>query len=183
MIMRTFHPQTTHQLAINLNVYQQSRTVRHRTRFVLADKLFHLHDTIKTFKLPHFYANFLKIICSDTDYIYIMSHHQHGYPWPSLATPPNRPLLPVGLQDYILYWHRAAVCRFDLVVLLLLVHVTGVHRSTSLMSSSLLLQQCPSCLVRLILIVFVMGGRRPYSCYFVGCCLQDLFNIVCSILL
>ena len=32
----------------------------------------------------------------------------------------------------------------------------GVHRSTSLMSSSLLLQQCPACLVRLILIVFVM---------------------------
>ena len=35
----------------------------------------------------------------------------------------------------------------------------GVHRSRSLMSSSLLLQQCPACLVRLILIVFVMGGR------------------------
>ena len=35
----------------------------------------------------------------------------------------------------------------------------GVHRSTSLMSSSLLLQQCPACLVRLTCIVFVMGGR------------------------
>ena len=34
-----------------------------------------------------------------------------------------------------------------------------VHRSTSLMSSSLLLQQCPACLVRLTWIVFVMGGR------------------------
>ena len=32
----------------------------------------------------------------------------------------------------------------------------GVHRSTSLMSSSLLLQQCPACLVRLTWIVFVM---------------------------
>ena len=42
----------------------------------------------------------------------------------------------------------------------------GVHKSTSLMSSSLLLlQQCPTCLVRLILIVFV----------------QDLFNIARSI--
>ena len=39
----------------------------------------------------------------------------------------------------------------------------GVHRSTSLMSSSLLLQQCPACLVRLIGIVFVMGGRWPYK--------------------
>ena len=57
-----------------------------------------------------------------------------------------------------------------------------VHRSTSLMSSSLLLQQCPACLVRLTWIVFVMGGRWPYSWCFVGCCLQDLFNIARSIL-
>ena len=39
----------------------------------------------------------------------------------------------------------------------------GVHRSTSLMSSSLLVQQCPACFVRLTWIVFVMGGRWPYS--------------------
>ena len=45
----------------------------------------------------------------------------------------------------------------------------GVHMSTSLMSSSLLLQQCPACLVRLIWIVFVMGGRWPYSWCFVRC--------------
>ena len=54
--------------------------------------------------------------------------------------------------------------------------------STSFMSSSLLLQQCPACLVRLTLIVFVMGGEWPYSWCFVGCCLQDLFNITRSIL-
>ena len=52
----------------------------------------------------------------------------------------------------------------------------GVHWSTSLMSSSLLLQQCPACLVRLTWIVFVMGGRWPYSWCLVGCCRQDLFN-------
>ena len=34
-----------------------------------------------------------------------------------------------------------------------------VHRSMSLMSSSLLLQQCPACLVRLTWIVFVMSGK------------------------
>ena len=51
------------------------------------------------------------------------------------------------------------------------------------MSSSLLLQQCPACLVHLTWIVFVMGGRWPYSYCFVGCCLQDLFNIACSILM
>ena len=38
----------------------------------------------------------------------------------------------------------------------------GIHKSTSLMSSSLLLQQCPACLVRLTWIVFVIGGRWPY---------------------
>ena len=49
----------------------------------------------------------------------------------------------------------------------------GVHRRTSLMSLSLLLQQCPACLVRLTWIVFVMGGRWPYSWYLVGCCRQN----------
>ena len=52
----------------------------------------------------------------------------------------------------------------------------GVHRSISLMSSSLLLQRCPACLVHLTRIVFVMGCRWPYSCSFVGWRLKDLFN-------
>ena len=39
----------------------------------------------------------------------------------------------------------------------------GVHRGTLLMSSSLLLQQCPACLARLTCIVFVMRGKWPYS--------------------
>ena len=59
----------------------------------------------------------------------------------------------------------------------------GVHRSTSLMSSSLLLQQCPACLVRLTCIVFVIGGKWPYSWCLVGRCRQDLFNIALNILL
>ena len=58
----------------------------------------------------------------------------------------------------------------------------GVHRSISLMSSSLLLQQCPACLVRLTCIVFVMGGKCPYSWCLVGYCCQDLFNTALSIL-
>ena len=58
----------------------------------------------------------------------------------------------------------------------------GVHKSTSLMSSSLLLQQCPACLIRLTWIVFVIGGRWPYSWCLVGCCCQDLFRIARSIL-
>ena len=58
----------------------------------------------------------------------------------------------------------------------------GVHKSTSLMSSSLLLQQWPACLVRLTWIVFVIGGSWPYSWCLVGCCRQDLFKIASSIL-
>ena len=63
----------------------------------------------------------------------------------------------------------------------------GVHRSTSLMGLFLLLQQCPACLVRLTCIVFVMGGKCPYSwclvvCCLVVCCRQDLFNIALNIL-
>ena len=46
------------------------------------------------------------------------------------------------------------------------------------MSLSLLLQQCPACLVRLTCIVFMMGGKCPYSWCLVGCCRQDLFNLV-----
>ena len=57
-----------------------------------------------------------------------------------------------------------------------------VHRSTSLMISSQLLQQCPACLVRLTWIVFVMGGRWPYSWCLVRCCRQDLFKIARNIL-
>ena len=53
----------------------------------------------------------------------------------------------------------------------------GVHRSTSLTISSLLLQQCPACLVCLACIVFAIGSRWPYSWRRVGCCCQDLFNI------
>ena len=62
--------------------------------------------------------------------IFIMLHYQHGYPWPSLASSPYHPLFPTGLQGYIQYRHRIAVCRFALVILSLLVHLkgsTGVH--------------------------------------------------------
>ena len=104
--------------------------------------------------------------------IIIMSCRQHGYPWPSFATSPYHSSPPAGLQGYILCPHIVAVCKFELVFLLL----QGVHRSTSLMSSSLLLQQCPACLARLTCIVFVMGGKCPYSWCLVGCCRQDLFN-------
>ena len=56
---------------------------------------------------------------SMSEIIIIMSCRQHGYPWPSLATSPNRSSPLAGLQNYIPYPHRAAICTFELVVLLL----------------------------------------------------------------
>ena len=91
-----------------------------------------------------------------------------------IASGKSSKLLPVSSQSCCMYVRagRPAFAR----------PYEGVHRSTSLMSSSLLLQQCPACLVRLTLIVFVMGGRWPYSWCLVGCCLQDMFNIARNIL-
>ena len=93
-----------------------------------------------------------------------MSRYQHRYLWPSPANTPYCSLLPAGLQDRIgtalLYVVSSCLC-------------SSMWRG----SQSLLLQQCPACLVRLILIVFLLGGRWLYRCCFVGCCLQELFNI------
>ena len=54
-----------------------------------------------------------------------MSCHQHGYPLPFLATSPYHSSPPAGLLGYILCPHIAAVCKFGLVVLLLLGHMWG----------------------------------------------------------
>ena len=111
----------------------------------------------------------------------ISTCHQHGYPWPSLATPAYCLSLPAGPQGYTSYPHKATVCSCELVAPSLLGHVKrfiGVHHLwvRPYFSSS------PACLGRLTWIVFVMGGRWPYSYCFVGCCLQDLFSIARSIL-
>ena len=87
--------------------------------------------------------------------IIIMSCSQHGYPYSAIATSPYRSspladiqgLHPVSSHSCCMYVRtsRPALAR----------PYVGVHRSTSLMSSSLLLQQClvrltsPACLVRL----------------------------------
>ena len=129
--------------------------------------------SLKRCKAPKFWTIDIIII--------IMSCRQHGYPWPSLATSPYHSSPRAGLQGYILCPHIVAVCKFVLVVLLLHIHMwgsTGVHRLWARPCSSLLLQQCPACLVRLTCIVFVMGGKCLYSWCFVGCCRQNLFNTI-----
>ena len=110
--------------------------------------------------------------------IIIISCHRHGYPWPSLATSPYRSsplaglqgLHPVSSNSCSMYVRagRPAFAR----------PYVGIHKSTSLMSSSLLLQQCPAYLVRLTWIVFMMGGRWPYSW-----CKWGVAARTCSILL
>ena len=47
------------------------------------------------------------------------------YPWPSLATFPYCASPLAGLQEWIPYPHIAAVCMFELIVLLLLGHMWG----------------------------------------------------------
>ena len=112
-----------------------------------------------------------------------MSCCQYRFPWPSLATCLYRPSLSAGPPGYILYRHRATVNRFELVVQPSS-SMGGGHWITSLTSSSLLLQQCPAHLVPLIWMVFVMGGKLPYRCCFVECCLYDSYSnhISCRIL-
>ena len=58
----------------------------------------------------------------------------------------------------------------------------GIRRKTSLMNSSLLLQQWPAWLIHLNWVICEMGRKWPYSCCFMGCCFQDLFRIGRSIL-
>ena len=78
--------------------------------------------------------------------IIIMSCRQHGYPWPSLAISTKRSSLLVGPQGYIPYPHRAAVCRFELFIQLLLGHVRGSmgehHLSARPCFSSSILHVC-----------------------------------------
>ena len=50
------------------------------------------------------------------------------------------------------------------------------------MNLSLLLPQCPTCLVHLTCMVCEKRGRWPHNCYFLECCFQDLFKAACSIL-
>ena len=95
---------------------------------------------------------------------------------------PLSPIFPIVHRLRQVFWTTSRIFTYLLYVCSnwsssFCLAISGVHRSTSLMSSSLLLQQCPACLVRLTWIIFVVGGRWPYSWCFVGCCRHDLFNI------
>ena len=57
--------------------------------------------------------------------IIIMSCRRHEYPLPSLATSPYRSSPLVGLHGHIPNPHRAAECKFKVVILLLPGHMWG----------------------------------------------------------
>ena len=99
-------------------------------------------------------------------HLYIDHHHHHVVPPAWISLTPSRHfspsfiasgrssgLHPVSSQSCCMYVRAGRPAFARLYV--------GVHRSTSLMISSLLLQQCPACLVRLTWIVFMIrvGGR------------------------
>ena len=103
-------------------------------------------------------------------------HHQvmHRFPWLSLAICSYHPLL----------WQVFQTTSCVRTELLLVGSCWSAKNSTSMWGGRLenLLQQCPACLVRFILMVLVIGVKWPYSCCFVRCCFQDLFNIAQNIL-
>ena len=119
-------------------------------------------------------------------YIYIY-HHHHVVPLARISLIPSRhfslSFIPAGWSSGLHPLSSHSCCMYVLAGRPAFARpYAGVHRSSSLMSSFLLLQQCPASLVRLTCIVFVIGGRWPYSWCFVGCCRQDLFNIALNIL-
>ena len=71
-------------------------------------------------------SNLQWLICQKTIIIIIiMSCRKHAYPWPSLASSPYYSSSLAGLQGYIPNPHIAAVCMFEMVVLLFLGHMRG----------------------------------------------------------
>ena len=102
--------------------------------FMVKSLAMHLHPSP-----PHIYIYIYSVcVCM---YVYTCIYHHHHY-----FAPSARISLTLSRHSSLL----ARPCE-------------GVHRSTSLTSSSLQLQQCPACLVRLTLIVFVMGGCVIFS--------------------
>ena len=150
--------------------------------FLDCDKKFMNHNEIWLWVWYQYlkWTLFLYVICPC---IYVMrrplshcvSHHHHVL-LTRISLTLSHPSLLAGLLCYVWYQCRAVIDRFLAGHPTLVCPCEGVHRSTSIMSLSLLLQQCLTCLVHLIWMVFEMGGWWPYSCCFVGCCFQDLFN-------
>ena len=106
-----------------------------RDSYVLCIYVMNILCTFPKFMYGHVTLAYYQMVYAQArvhpwEFTIILSCHQHRYPWPSLATPPYRSSLLAGPQGYTRYPHRATVCKFVLVALLLLGHAkgsTGVH--------------------------------------------------------
>ena len=105
------------------------------------------------------------------------NYHNQGVlvsqiPFDSFTIHPSLPVITLGKSC------ADTGCRLELINVFmgwptLVCPCVGVHRRTSLVSSSFLPQQFPACLIWM---VCKMRGKWPYSCCFVRCCFQDIFN-------
>ena len=93
----------------------------------------------------------------------IVTSRRYGFPWPHLVPRLYCALLSASLPGYILYQYRAVEDRYIAGRPTISRPCEVVYRSTSLISLSLLLQQCSIWSVRLTWIVFQMGGRWPVT--------------------
>ena len=91
-----------------------------------------------------------------------MSCRQYGYPWPSLATSPYHSSPPAGLQGYILCPHIVAVCKFELVILLLHGH-TRFHKLWQSSFSRVYSNSCSRCLFEAEIIKIGQSSHKMYS--------------------
>ena len=116
-----------HSSSIKSLLYSWCKSRKKPVRSILKWQ-FYLHRSIYTNMRTNDWSKkktVISIIELIIVFIIIMSCRQHGYPWPSLATFPDRSSPPAGLLCYILCPHIAAVCKFGLVILLLLGHMLG----------------------------------------------------------
>ena len=94
--------------------------------------------------------------------------------------------IPVSHHSRQVLWMALSVCielgniNFSSLTILVCPYV-GVHRRMLLMSSFLHFQQCSSMSCSSYLDSCLFEGKGLYSCFFVGCCFQDLFKTACSI--
>ena len=153
-------------------------SILHHNKFTYLDYIFLLPSYCQI--LIHIY--FLIYI-----YIYIYNHHRHVVPLARISLILSRhfslSFISSGRSSGLNSVSSHSCCMYVCAGRPAFARpYVGVHWSTSLMSTSLLLHQCPARLVRQTWIVFVVGGRWPYSWCLVGCCRQDLFNIARNIL-
>ena len=96
--------------------------------------------------------------------LFYLYHHQQqlGFLWLPFAIHPYQPSYWGSPLDSLLCLHRADRYKFLLV--------GESMGKKSLLSSSLLLYQCPTCLDCLSWMACGMGGKWLYNCCFLGCC-------------